>query len=620
MQTFNKVYAIPDFNVKAVDYDKYLIDREHLQQAHDAGRTIAVRLEETDYGVLDFDAHSTTTGIALYDTLKAKYPDFFNGTRTEQTGNGGIHVYFNKFGKVNQNALRQRGEVDVFDGYSPRWMVIGESKFKNGKPAEYRTTINGAVLDLPDELKGLLLTKAKPQPTGETTDMPKPVKPLDVEMPIYGVPADLGWSEASTGRNDRLFNLVVNAYRHGTGKPTQRMAKALWLAGQVLETIPTNEAKYSSLEAWWNFNKTLGIILATDQQEQAELKTRMNRPTVLPTFKPIEWQPGGVLAKGYITGCVAPTKTSKTTFAFGHLVKDAAKHMRLIVISDETSWLGVQTYAHEHGYSHTQIDCYSSRDMEAEGVTDPYWITRRKYVMNQPGLFTMIEAALELDDGTPAVIVIENPEAFISVADVGKEGFIGNSENLQASAYKHFVTRLESSLLSPGGHSLVWITHSQANGDNVGPRGGRAGIERFRMLYQLSGSITEQVYITNRSNWHTEASPIGKYALHVQETSFEAQQLAAKDFGVPVTSADIPRMVYAGMSDPDALGIYDLDIDDLELDKPMRAGAILDALKINYTGKDASRKLKSLEPELRRSGISLVKVSDRLYAIRKVTN
>lgn len=262
---FTKVYALPNFEVTKQSWDKFLISLDQLEEAHSTGKTIAVQLPETNYGVLDFDAHNGTSGIETYNSLYSQFPDFFERTYTELTGNGGYHVWFNKAGKLNQNALKHLGEVDVFDGYGGRWMVLGVSRHKAGVPAEYKVLNRGPVLDLPEALHEAL-KKTTSRITGSTSlTMPEILKPLTAEQKsgIYNDTFD-DWGSSGNDRDSKLFALVSKAFRKGNGTPQQRMGKALWLAEQVFEkaTLPIRNAW--TVDDFWDANKNLSAMMDSD--------------------------------------------------------------------------------------------------------------------------------------------------------------------------------------------------------------------------------------------------------------------------------------------------------------------------------------------------------------------
>lgn len=614
MTSFTKVYALPDFQVAKSEWDLHCISPSQIDEAQVAGKTIAIRLEENDYGVLDYDAHAGTSGLELYEAHKDEYPEFFNNTLTEKTGNGGIHVYFNKTGHINQAALKEQGEADVFDGHSGRWMVIHHSKHKNGSPAAYEL-LNGAE---PQDLPAALLSRLQAYaPTNKSEGsrylpMPDVKKPHAAEMTLVTFDANV-WGESGTDRNYRLFCLVIRAFGRFVGDSDERMGKALWLAEEVLNLIPSSDSKYRSLQDWWNFNKGLSAALDSAKKEDGD-SDLLSRPKGLPEFETTEWQPGGVLLKGRITGLVAPTKVGKTTFAMGHLVSDAAKEgMRLIVISEETTAKAVWGYAYAHGYEHATIDHYSSEVPQGE-----HWEARHKFVMGMDGLFDSLRNALQLDGGKPAVLVVENPETLMGRADdvtwIGGE--IGG--NLQPASYKNFVSKVETELLKPGGHSMVWVTHTTRNDKEGSPRGGAAGIERFRSLYQLHGSIDETVEVYVRSNVYNGPR---KLFVVVRPVSQKERMDAAKRLGVSTEDAELPYVVLSDLlADAVEEEEDNFSVDGIEFNKPMTASKALEMVNIEGNAKDPGRSLRALTARLATNRIKLVKSGSRSYTFKSLND
>ena len=269
---FDTVYALPNFYVTEADREKYRVSLSQLDEAHAAGKTIAVSLVDTPYGCLDFDDHgknSAMPGTVVYEAWKKKYPEFFDSTYTERTPSGGYHVFFNKVGPLNGKPFKDF-QVDVFDGVKHHWVVIGISRFKNGKPAKYEIVNSLPVLDLPDELREQLLPVAK-QSTGQRSlPMPNVVKPLSIEMRFYeNRDTGIDWSEFNTGRNQKLFDIVTAVYRTvNTGTdPKIRMGKALWVAEQVLAKASLPLGNSWDVEDWWNDNKSLSAYLDEDLQK-----------------------------------------------------------------------------------------------------------------------------------------------------------------------------------------------------------------------------------------------------------------------------------------------------------------------------------------------------------------
>lgn len=612
MTQFTRVYALPDFQVAKGDWDKYLINQSQIDEAHTTGKTIAIRLEENDYGVLDYDAHAGTSGLELYEAHRDEFPEFFDNTLTEKTGNGGIHVYFKKAGHINQSALKELGEADVFDGHSGRWMVIHHSKHKNGSPAAYELLNPAEPLALPDAF----LTRLQGyKPTNKSEGsrylpMPEVQRPLAVEMSLVAFDAN-EWSEGGTDRNYRLFCLVIRAYSRFIGKPDVRMGKALWLAEEVLYLINSNETKYRSLQDWWNFNKGLSAALDASKKEDGDIDL-LRRPSGTMKSEETRWQPGGVLIEGHITGLVGPTKVGKTLFAMGHLVKEAAKEgLRLIVISDETTPKAVWGFAYAHGYQDAHIDHYSS------GVpTDEEWQERHRFVMGMDGLYDRLRNALQLDGGTPAVVVVENPETLMGRTD--KVSWIGGElgGNLVPNSFKNFVIQIQDELLKPGGHSMVWVTHTTKNDKDGSPRGGAAGIERFRSHYQLYGSTDEVVQVNIRSN--TFFGP-RKLFVSVRNVTAKEREAAAARASVPVTDAELPYVVLNELIvDEVEKAEDDFHTDDIVVNKSMTASKALDILGIDNQGKDPGRTLRALVPKLVAEGFKLEKSGSRSYMFKTI--
>ena len=609
---FTKVYALPNWKVTEENWDKHVITKDQLAKAVADKNTIAIRLENEPYGVLDFDAHAGSTGIELYEELKAEYPEFFNNTRTVKTGNGGIHVYFNKCGRFNQNALKNRGEVDVFDGHSKRWVVTQWSEYKDGKPAKYEAVNDSPAADLPQALLDYLLAyKPTVMAGSRSLDMPAPKKPLSAEAHIYA-DTDGDWTREGTGRADRLYALVRKAYFKGVGSPANRMAKALWLAEQVLDKASLPIRNYDNLDGFWKNHGGLSQMLDTDIKaiESVMNEEEPKRPSSrFAKIRDVEWLSGEVLQPGKILGLVAFRKVGKTTLTLGHLVKGACQEgMPLVVISAETTLPEVVTNAVVHGYIDSDIYHYGDEVLEQDE-----WEALRKFVYEAPGLVEMVRRAVTLAE-KPCVIVVENPETFVN-AEYDNVRNIGNSSNLDPVGYKHLINKIQNDILIPGGHAMVWTTHSQGNDTNSNARGGAAGQERFRLLWQLAGQVPD-VTAYNASN---RTSTDDRYFVPmVQAVTDEVRRQVASLLGISPTHAEIPSYVLDELEVRDEdITVDSASVDDSIVGVPMQGGKLLKALGITYSGSNPAQRLRTLSRKLAGEGWDLRR-EDRLWVVSAI--
>jgi len=610
---FTKVYALPNWKVTEENWDRHVITKDQLSKAVADKNTIAFRLENEPYGILDFDAHTGQTGIELYRELKAEYPEFFNNTRTVKTGNGGIHVYFNKAGRFNQSALRPRGEADVFDGYSKRWIVTQYSEYKDGKPAKYEAINNALPADLPEGLRDYLLSYKPTTQTGNRDiEMPSPKKPLSSELHIYE-DGDGFWDQEGSGRADRLFALVAKSYRKGIGSPATRMAKALWLAEQILSKAALPIRNYYDLDGFWKNHGGLSQMLDTDIKaiESVMNDEEPQKPSSrFAKIRDVEWLSGGVLQPGKILGLVAFRKVGKTTLTLGHLVKGACQSgMPLVVISAETTLPEVVTNAVVHDYIESDIHHYGDEVLEQDE-----WEALRKYVYEAPGLVEMVRRATKLA-GKPCVIVVENPETFVN-SEYDNVRNIGNSSNLDPVGYKHLINSIQNDILIPGGHAMVWTTHSQGNDTNSNARGGAAGQERFRLLWQLAGQVPD-VTAYNASN--RTVTDDRYFTPVVQPVEEDVRRNVASILGISPTHAEIPSFVLERLEARDEDVVESMNtVDDSILGVPMQGSKMLKALGVEYSGSDPAKRLRTLSRKLESRGWDLKKL-DRMWVIEVST-
>ena len=540
-------------------------------------------------------------------------PDYQNDHLRILTPSGGVHPFY-----WTDRLLPGEGGEWLTKG-TDRWPAQADvPEYWPCKDGHYTRT--GTVIPrLPAEVEERLASR--PHDTAvPLVDMPPVLdsEPLEVDLP-----------DGDGGRNTALYEACLTAFHSHEGTPAERMGKALGGVIAHLETLYDNtydenkaRQRYSSVEAWWRYNKGLSKALKTDEAAERftyksgkakPAKAKPVDPKTLPKqgrkkAKPVDWLPGKVLAKGLITMLVAPTKVGKTTVTFGHLVKDAIQSgMRLIVISNETNATATYAYAYAHGYGEADIEAYEAPHPESPD--------RENYVMGQDGLFATMQAALSLDDGTPAVIIVESPEELISKAD--GVNFIGDSSNLDPVSYKQFITRIQNELIAPGGHAMVWSTHTTANDAEGKARGGQSGVERARSSYKMFGAIETQVTLLARGNIYEHAKGYRQFVVKVRPMPDDARVKAASDAGVSPEDASIPNFVLDELVPKGAEVESPVDMSRVS-EGEYRGSELLELVGLSADTKDPGKRLKGLHADFAMAGYDLTKVN-RTWIVKKAS-
>lgn len=474
------------------------------------------------------------------------------------TASGGVHPYY-------WTDKQLPGVKDTWFTHNKshdRWPVEADTpEHWPIKPDGDYIRTGSLVPRLPLDIENMLIEHGKKNPRSSSSvpqvDMPPVIKSdhaLTVDLPSEG-----------NGRNTELFKacrrLFVRLLDDRAGSVDECMGMALGAVEPFLETIFNEtsdyakaQTRYSSVEAWWKFNKGLSDVMEEERKNGNRFKKfngprKKNDNNDSPFIKPvaptgtmprsrslqIKWLSGCKVIEGLATIVVAATKTGKTTFTFGYLIPEAIQSgRRLIVISNETSSVAIYTYAYAHGYGDAVIRSFGSLNEPDE------W---QEYVLGQDGLMATLRAALEMDGGTPAVVVVESPETFVSFGGAdGVEGIAGSS-NFQPKEYKEFINRIQVELLNPGKHSLVWIGHTPENSKDGKMRGGMAGIEHARSYWHMHGSIGDATVYAG-GNIYEHPLGIRKFKMVGTPTPLDARSRAARDAGVEEDSPLIPNFVF----------------------------------------------------------------------------
>lgn len=259
---YNQLYALPrdrwewsrDKNDGGNGFERFKISEAEAQAKADDGFKIACRIGDEDFVCVDVDAHDgKTEGLDTLEDWRTTYPEF-DKTYSEKSKSGGFHYYFNK---LDTPLLKTAfPSIDLMNQHD-LWVIVA--------PTKGYTVHNDAdtLQELPEDLR--VISRTYENDGGDRgLDMPPLVQPKGAGATILRQNPELeatDWNSVG-GRNQALFDACVKIFHKASGTPEERMGKALYVVDEWLDEIQVAaDRHFTSIEAWWDFNRGLSAIL-----------------------------------------------------------------------------------------------------------------------------------------------------------------------------------------------------------------------------------------------------------------------------------------------------------------------------------------------------------------------